>query len=113
MIKIAYYEVSQHSLPGSRDFLLRFVVQRDEAERLIDSYYEYGLVNQGNLSLSQSLWSVDPDALVDRMPLQFHFMAAMDVRQFDRDDREDALNGSLMADDVELLFSQYPVTLAS
>lgn len=113
MIRIAYFEVSRHSLPGSRDFLLRFVVQRDEAGDYIDSYYEYGLVNPGSLALFHGMWSVDPEALVDQMPLRYQFMASMDVRQFMRNDEEDALAGSLMADDMELLFNQLAVTMTS
>lgn len=112
MIKISYFDVSAHSLPGGRDFLLRFVVQRDEANRLVDHYYEYGLMNGGSLALFHSLWSTDAESLVERMPISFQFTASMDVKQFIRNDREDALAGSLMADDVELLFSQHALTLS-
>ena len=111
MIRICYFTVSRHSLPRSREYLLRLVVQSDDADHIIDHYFEYGAVNPGTLHLSNSLWAADPEWLIDHVAPRFRVMAALDVRQFARNDLDDALSGSLMADDFEILFSEFHPTV--
>ncbi|HEX7821385.1 MAG TPA: hypothetical protein VF463_12310 [Sphingobium sp.] len=55
--------------------------------------------------MGESIWSTDPDVLLDHMPQGEQFHASMDIRLFLRTDFEDALNGSLMTDDFEIVLA--------
>ncbi|MFT3964331.1 MAG: hypothetical protein QM690_00430 [Sphingobium sp.] len=102
MVKNHYFTISSHPTPGSR-YILRLVVQRDEEDALIDHYYEYGKADQPGLILSDSAWSSDPEALVGEMPLSRQFHASMDIRHFLRTDLDDALDGSLLSEEFEIM----------
>jgi hypothetical protein len=104
MLKQLYFTIASH-LIGNKPYILRMVIQRDRTYRLVDQYFEYGSVIRDHLTLGDSCWSSDPDTLVDQMPATERFHASMDVRLFLRTDLEDALDGSLMADDFEIMLS--------
>lgn len=104
MPKHFYFTIVSH-LIGGKPYILRMVVQRDRKGALFDHYFEYGAVVGDRLTLSDSIWSADPDALIDHMPNAERFHASMDVRLFLRTDLEDALDGSLMADDFEVVLT--------
>ncbi|MCE7797749.1 hypothetical protein LWE61_14455 [Sphingobium sufflavum] len=73
---------------------------------MVDHYFEYGFRKSENLTLVDSLWSTDPEALLDHMPREEQFHASMDLRLFLRTDLEDALDGSLMTDDFEIVLDK-------
>lgn len=108
MLKQFYFMICS-ALTGGKLYLLRLVVQRDSHDLLIDHYFEYGCTRTDSLALEDSLWSSDPDALIDHMPKAEQFHASMDVRQFLRSDFEDALDGSLMTDEFEIVLEGGPV----
>ncbi|MET0363450.1 MAG: hypothetical protein ABW169_02235 [Sphingobium sp.] len=101
MIRLNYFSISTHVVDNS-EYLLRLVTLCDDRGETVDHYYEYGAVTR-TLALDHSLWSVDPEALIDHMPRRFQFMTSMDVRQFTRNDLAAALDGSFLADDVEMV----------
>ncbi|HEX7874030.1 MAG TPA: hypothetical protein VF475_14035 [Sphingobium sp.] len=106
MIRLNYFSISTH-VAEDREFLLRLVAVCDDRGDTADHYYEYGMVTD-SLALDHSLWSVDPEALIDHMPRRFQFMTSMDVRQFARNDLAAALDGSFLADDVEMVERRKP-----
>ncbi len=101
MPKQYYYQICSYLISGKL-YSLRLVVQRG-IRNVLDYYFEYGAVQPGMLMFEDSIWSSDPDLLVDHMPVQEQFHACMDVRIFLRDDLRDALDGSLMTDEFEVV----------
>ncbi|CAN5179213.1 hypothetical protein BH10PSE13_BH10PSE13_17080 [soil metagenome] len=104
MEKQLYFTIVSH-LIGNIPYVLRLVVQMDSNDAVFDHYFEYGSISNNHLTLGDSLWSSDPDALIDQMPMVERFHASMDLRLFLRTDLEDALDGSLMADDFEVILN--------
>jgi hypothetical protein len=102
LLKQFYFAICS-LLIGSKPYILRLIVQRDDSDDLIDHYFEYGAASGESLALDDSLWSTDPETLLDHMPRAAQFHASMDIRQFLRSDYEDALDGSLMAEDYEVV----------
>lgn len=105
VLKQLYFTASSILICG-KPYILRLVVQRDATDALIDHYFEYGSPLSDSPTLDDSLWSADPDALIDQMPGADRFHASMDLRQFIRTDLDDALDGTLMAEDYEMVLRQ-------
>lgn len=104
MLKQFYFSIFSSLMLG-KAYILRLVVQRGNQNTLLDHYFEYGLLQRDSLTLENSIWSSDADALVDNMPQGERFHASMDIRLFLRNDLEDALNGSLMTDEFEVVLN--------
>ena len=104
MPKHFYFTIVSHLIAG-KPYILRLVVQRNSKDVVLDHYFEYGSIQDDRLTLNDSIWSIDPDALIDHMPRGEQFHATMDVRLFLRTDLKDALDGSLMADDMEIVLT--------
>ncbi len=100
-----YFAICSY-LTNGQPYIMRLVVQRDGFDALVDHYFEYGVVLSGSFLLGESIWSTDPEALLDHMPPEEQFHASMDVRLFQRTDLEDALDGSLMTDEFEIVLDR-------